>query len=250
MSSTTKPDPARGVFETLLVVAGAPVEVDAHLCRLTLSLRNLYAAELPAEARELLERAAAELDLGRVRLTVMPGFDGTAWALTAERIDPRHLLKARFDGVQLRSFYLQGGLGSHKWADRSRLPQAGEPAPLLLDDDDDVLEAGSANVFSVLDGVLVTPRLDGRILPGVTRAVAIEIAREEAIEIEERRVSRDELLEADEVFLTGSVRGIQPARSLDRMRIPRGEVARLLGGRLARRHGTSRTLPEALSRSA
>ena len=244
-----KPDPSRGVFETLLVVDGCPMELDAHLGRLRESVRALYGSALPPEAREFLQRGCAELDLGRVRLTVAQGKEELVCEVVAEPIDPILHMPAWEDGADLRGHRLPGGLGAHKWVDRSLLPLTEDP-PLLLDTADDVLEASWANVFSVSDGTLATPALDGRILPGVTRAVAIEVARGEGIVVEQRRVGRHELHEADEVFLTGSIRGIQPARSLDGGKIPKGEIAPLLADRLARRYRTSRTLPAALTSSA
>ena len=78
-----------------------------------------------------------------------------------------------------------------------------------------MLEAARANVFAVHDGALFTPPLDGRILPGVTRARVIELAESAAIPVHERPLHRNDLLRADEVLLTGSVRGIQRVDSLD-----------------------------------
>ena len=72
-----KPDPAQGVFETTLVANGAAVEVDAHLARLEASLDELYGMALPPQARSLIEEGAAGLELGRLRLTVVPGEDPT-----------------------------------------------------------------------------------------------------------------------------------------------------------------------------
>jgi para-aminobenzoate synthetase/4-amino-4-deoxychorismate lyase len=59
---------------------------------------------------------------------------------------------------------------------------------------------------------VVTPPADGRLLPGVTRAQAIEVARALGLEVREEPVSLDELARADEVFLTGAVRGVEPVR--------------------------------------
>jgi para-aminobenzoate synthetase / 4-amino-4-deoxychorismate lyase len=87
--------------------------------------------------------------------------------------------------------------------------------PLLLDEEGSVLEASRANVFAVRDGVLLTPPLDGRILPGVTRMRAIELAGELGIEARKVTLSLGDLLSADEVFLTGSVRGIEPVGAID-----------------------------------
>jgi para-aminobenzoate synthetase/4-amino-4-deoxychorismate lyase len=57
---------------------------------------------------------------------------------------------------------------------------------------------------------VITPPTDGRILPGVARARAIEVARAVGIEVIERGLSVDELGAADEVFMTGGVRGVEP----------------------------------------
>lgn len=249
MVASRQPDRSHGVFETLLVVDGSPMELDAHLDRLAESLRTLYDAALPLSAPDVLRRSCVGLGLGRARLTVAPGARGLACGADAEPIDPTLHLASWDEGANLRSRRIPGGLGAHKWSDRSRLP-LGSDQPLLLDEGDDVLEAGWANLFAVRSGVLTTPPLDGRILPGVTRAVAIGIADQEGVCVEQRRIGREELHEADEIFLTSSVRGIQPVRSLDGRKIPSGEVAPLLGRRLARRYRTSRTLPAALSRSA
>lgn len=224
-------DPALGVFETLLAIDGEPVELEAHLDRLAGSVRSLYGVAPPAQARRLLEQSAGGLDLGRVRLTIAPGDRGLESETVAEAVDPELCFPRWEAGVELRGFRLPGGLGHHKWADRSPIPQfADGAAPLLLSEDGDVLEAGTANVFAVLDGVLTTPRTDGRILPGIARAAAIEIACEAGLEVDERPIAYRELLEATEVFLTGSVRGVVPARSLDGRALASGdEVSRLAG---------------------
>jgi len=57
---------------------------------------------------------------------------------------------------------------------------------------------------------VVTPPTDGRILPGVARARAIELARAAGIEVVERSLTVDELAAAGEVFMTGGVRGVEP----------------------------------------
>lgn len=237
MTTPSPPDPALGIFETMLVVAGRPIELDAHMARLGASLQALFGLAPPAGARELVEERAAGIELGRLRLTVAPESGGPACDAVAAAIDPRISFPNWNNGPELLAQPLPGGLGFHKWADRSRLRDVPDGAvPLLLDRDDEVLEAGWANVFAVFEGTLVTPRADGRILPGIARGAAIEIAREAGIEVHERRLGRAQLLEADEVFLTGSVRGVAPARALDGAALPEpGEISRLVGDALRRR---------------
>ncbi len=237
MTANRHPDPARGIFETLLVVDGGPVELDAHLERLASSLGALYGAGLPGEACRLVVDRAAGLGLGRLRLSIAPADDCLSYDVETATVDPALLFPTPDRGADLRGLLLAGGLGAHKWADRSPLPPAAEGAgPLLLDEGEEVLEAGWANVFAARDGVLVTPPADGRILPGVARAGVIEVARAGGVEVQERRLGRAELLAADEVLLTGSVRGVQAARSLDG--VPLGlaaDLSRLVGDGLWRR---------------
>lgn len=204
----------------MLVLDGSPVELDPHLKRLSSSLRELFGDGLPPRTRELVRERASSLPVGRLRLTIAPRDDGSlgAAAVTA-KVDPDELFPSWERAISLRPFVIPGGLGEHKWADRDRLAwtEAGEAKgglPLVLDSDGEVLEASRANVFAIEDGVLVTPAADGRILPGVTRARAIETAGSLGIEVREERLDVQRLLAAGEAFLTGSVRGIEPVRSL------------------------------------
>jgi para-aminobenzoate synthetase/4-amino-4-deoxychorismate lyase len=132
--------------------------------------------------------------------------------------------------ISLHTLQLPGGLGAHKWADRSLLEEAqagllDDGMPLVVDTDGAALEASRANLFAVRNGALFTPPLDGRILPGVTRARVLEIAAAVGLETHEDPLSGDDLHGASEVFLTGSVRGIERVRSLDGAALmPGGEI--------------------------
>jgi para-aminobenzoate synthetase/4-amino-4-deoxychorismate lyase len=184
--------------------------MEAHLDRLTNSLDELF----PGLAAPDLERMDIQLESGAMRIDVVPGADRLETRISFREIEERS------GPVALHSLPLSGGLGPHKWVDRSLLDaaQAELPEsslPLLVDEDGSVLEASRANVFSFRDGVLLTPPLDGRILPGVTRMRAIELAGELGIEAREAGLSLDDLLSANEVFLTGSVRGIEPVGAID-----------------------------------
>ena len=71
-------------------------------------------------------------------------------------------------------------------------------------------EVGAMNIFFVIDGVVVTPQLQGSILSGITRKSCLDIVRSWGMQAEERRISIDEIVEAyqngklDEVFGTGT----------------------------------------------
>jgi para-aminobenzoate synthetase/4-amino-4-deoxychorismate lyase len=201
-----RPDAALGVFETLLVRGGSPVDARAHLARLERSVHALYGATLPDDLHARVVAAAAGAPLQRVRVVALPGRDVEIEAepLAAEPVP---------DPVTLSPAVLPGGLGAHKWLDRRLLDELADrlqAVPLLLDLDGDVLEAAHANVFIVEGTHLVTPPLDGRQLPGTVRArvLALHPAREE-------RLSLERVAAADELLLASSVRGIHPARLSD-----------------------------------
>jgi para-aminobenzoate synthetase / 4-amino-4-deoxychorismate lyase len=202
------PDPRQGVFETLLVIDGRPVELDAHLARLEASLAELF----PDRAIPALGGVNAPKPDCVMRIDVVPRGDRLETEISFREI------RQRPEPTALHSLSVPGGLGAHKWRDRSLLDRAQTRLgglPLVVDIDGSVLEAARANVFAVRDGALFTPPLDGRILPGVTRARVIELAKSAAIPVHERPLRRNDLLRADEVLLSGSVRGIERVDSLD-----------------------------------
>ena len=209
-----RPDPAAGVFETTLVSGGRAVAVEAHLERLAASLSALYGMELPAGAERLIAEGAEGMTLGRLRLTVAPGAEPTV--VTAP-VEEDAVFPAWERAVELAPIVVSGGIGPHKWADR-RLLGAAEadltPAvPLVVDADGAVLEGSRGSLFLVSGGALVTPPADGRLLPGITRAQAIAAAGTLGIELREETVGVEALGAADEVFLTGAVRGVEPVRA-------------------------------------
>ncbi|MEA4971698.1 MAG: branched-chain amino acid aminotransferase [Candidatus Metalachnospira sp.] len=77
-------------------------------------------------------------------------------------------------------------------------------------------EVGSMNIMFVIDGTVVTPELNGSILPGITRTSALELLRDKGYKVEERKISIEELIQAaeqgrlDEVFGTGTAAVISP----------------------------------------
>jgi para-aminobenzoate synthetase/4-amino-4-deoxychorismate lyase len=213
------PDREQGVFETLLVVGGRPVELDAHLERLSGSLRALYDSALPANARQLALDRSGGIRLGRLRLTATQREGKLRLEAATAEVDPALVFPDPDRSVELRSLAIEGGLGAHKWVDRRPLERAEAGAsgavPLVTDRDGTVLEASRANVFAVRGGVLLTPPTDGRIIAGITRRAVIEIARAAGRELREGRLSVADLQGAEEVFLTNSVRGMEAVRSVD-----------------------------------
>lgn len=75
-------------------------------------------------------------------------------------------------------------------------------------------EVSSCNIFVVKGNVISTPSIKGTILPGITRKSIIDVARSQGFEVEERLVAVEELLEADEVFCTGTAVVVSPVGSI------------------------------------
>jgi hypothetical protein len=154
--------------------------------------------------------------------------------LEARPVDPSIMFPTT--GAALRRVDRSGGHGSHKWVDRRGMdhPDAG-PGQLICDGEE-LLEAGWANLFAIREETLWTPAVDNRILAGMARAAILEIAGEEGLEAQEQPITAADLLNADEVFLTNSIRGIEPATSLDATPLPgQGPISHRLAAALQRR---------------
>jgi len=234
-----RPDPSKGVFETLLVVNGEPVELDAHLARLRRSLDEGYDSDLPTGVREELITAAAGIPLGRLRLTVVPEEDCLRHDLIAGEVVPEAVFPER--GAELRSHSVQGGNGPHKWVDRRGMEHPDDGPGQLICDGEEVLEAGWANLFAIREETLWTPPADGRILAGTARAAVLAIARTEGLSACEQPLHAADLSTAEETFLTNSIRGIEPATALDGVPLPGcGPISRRLADALRRRWGLTR----------
>jgi branched-chain amino acid aminotransferase len=85
---------------------------------------------------------------------------------------------------------------------------------LMLDNEGYVAEGTGENIFVVRQGILHTPELTS-CLDGITRNTILQLAGEIGLEVRERRITRDEVYIADEVFLTGTAAEVLPVRELD-----------------------------------
>ena len=96
---------------------------------------------------------------------------------------------------------------------------------LLFDTNDELTEASAANAYIVSNGKVITPPLSPHILAGVTRHILLSILREDgSIAVEERAVTREEVLQADEVWISTSTKEIVPVVEIDGKAVGDGEV--------------------------
>lgn len=97
--------------------------------------------------------------------------------------------------------------------------RTGYDSAIMLDVNGNVSEGAVMNIFLVKDGKLITPSKDSDILEGITRRTIIELAGEMGIEVEERKVAKDELYSADEVFFTGTAANLTWCKTIDKKEI-------------------------------
>ena len=90
---------------------------------------------------------------------------------------------------------------------------------LLLDTAGFVSEGSGENVFVIKEGVVYTPDLSAGALNGITRKTVTAICKDLGLEVVQKRITRDELYIADEVFFTGTAAEVTPIRELDRIEI-------------------------------
>jgi para-aminobenzoate synthetase / 4-amino-4-deoxychorismate lyase len=198
------PDPSLGVFETLLVFDGRVQASEAHLERLAGSVAELYELDLPADLLGMtMERARELMQAHRLRIDAIPDGGRLRVEFQATPLDG-----ADASAVVCTPVQVPGGLGSHKWSDRRLLDSLAGPGrfPLLVDTDGDVLETSVANVWLLEAGKLVTPPADGRLLPGVTRALLIALGPLNGLDVRVEPVSLERMRAAAQIFLTSSLR--------------------------------------------
>jgi len=237
-----------GLFETVRVVSGQPFAWERHLERLVLSAAVLGfpVPAGPAQLRHGLERLLAEEALtdAVARLTVTRGVPGGRPTRTGAWIEAEPLSARLWPGTRRgagvaivsRHPFSPGSLAAHKTTSRLAYALAREEARvaradevLLLAPDGQLLEGAASNVFVVRDGEVRTPPLASGILPGITRAIVIERCRALDIPVCEKRLGRENLEHADEVFLTNAAQWVVPLATLEGRELP----SRELGTRLA-----------------
>lgn len=122
-----------------------------------------------------------------------------------------HMIKAKANGNYLNSILAN-----------TEATRDGYDEAILLDAQGYVAEGSGENIFVVNEGKLYTPALDVA-LDGITRKSVIAIAEEMGLPVIEKRITRDELYAAEEVFFTGTAAEVTPIREIDNREIGLGE---------------------------
>jgi 4-amino-4-deoxychorismate lyase len=229
---------ARGLaaFETIRVYGGRIFALDEHLARLRgsaerLGLPDVLEADLRGLAADALD--ASGLTEAGVRLYWTAGREGAGATAIAtvtpvppdtEAVRSRGLRVASLElgidrEVRVRSPWLLAGVKSTSYAVHvaalAEAARRGADDALLLATDGTVLEGATSNVWWRTGDVLRTPGLETGILAGVTRAHLLRLAPGVGYRVEEGAWPLDEVLAADEVILSSSVREVVGVVAID-----------------------------------
>ena len=235
------------VFETVAVVNSKPRLLNEHFDRL---VQGAIRLSIPLD-REILESEFKEFCASTgdacIRITLSIGEGGRGYnspqepqplRILSEHEYPKSLKKYRQFGVNLGVSELRMGhqpaLAGIKHGNRLEqilarkhwLPEWQEA--LLLDQQELVIEANSANVFIAKDDRLYTPSLEQCGVAGVMRAHIMTLASQLGIETKAVSLSLDQLLGADEVFLCNSLIGIWPVVSCQNKHFNSARIAHTL----------------------
>ena len=232
-----------GVFETMLALGGKVFELERHWKRLQLGCERFGIEVCEAsEGREICEELLARNELMkveqriRVRVTSTPEnliFTASEAPSYAEELV---LLTSPFSRNEKSALV---GLKAISYGENALALAEGRGRGahevLFANTKGDWCEGAWSNLFAVEDGRLLTPPLSSGCLPGVTRELIIEIAREENIEVLEVEVPVAQVGKADELFLVSSLIGVASIRQFDGGDFAEGPMAGRLSGLLTQR---------------
>lgn len=225
-----------GLFETLRTYAGRPFRLAEHIERLQNSAAQFHlpiasvVPLIPEAVREVLD--ANELAEARVRITLTPP------AADAETSDAVLIVTAQPVAGYAPELYEKGmtvllctdyrqsnqdPLAGHKTT--SYLPrmialriaqERGCQEAIWFNPMNHLAEGSISNIFLVHERRLRAPPLDTPVLPGITRAAILEIADRDGIAVDDSPCTIDDLLDADEVFLTNAIMEVMPVTRIER----------------------------------
>jgi D-alanine transaminase len=231
-----------GIYEALRVYNGKMFLLDLHLKRLERSARELRLS-LPYDTDHLAQNLDKlirdnQMDYGYVYFQITRGAIARKHRFPAEKIDC--VLTGSIEATTKdEDLYTDGIkvslLDDIRWlrCDIKTLNLLGNvlanqeafekgSADAILHRDGVVTEGTTCNAFMVKNGILITHPADHFILNGITRIFVLQLAERLGIPVEERTYTTDELLHADEVFLTSTGERVAPVIQIDEQLIGNG----------------------------
>ncbi len=260
-----------GLFEGIRFYDRKVFKLDEHLRRLYEGCRYL-GYEMDGTPKENLKRTIldvctqADIESGYIRLNVTRG--------TGLGLDPNHIDRTPNIMVMVSTISLYPPEAYERGLDvvstsyrvipadsldpqikcigryaanilaKAEANRAGGGEGLMLNQQGYVAECTGQNLFVVRDGTMRTPHPSAGILKGITRATVMELARKEGMTVVEDMMTKIDIFEADEAFLTGTATEVIPMVTLDGQPIGDGSpgpTTRCMMGRFREetKHGTS-----------
>lgn len=228
-----------GVYEVWRVINGRLFESERHLARLAFGLNELKIAAPdviePAKLAEIAERLLAESNLTEGEATLYleitrgvaprthqfpPASTKPTVYITVNRLTTPDALRAtgaacvtvpdiRWLRCDIKTVQLLPNVMAKQAAAEKDVFEA------IMIRDGIVTEGSHTNVMAVIDGVIRTHPTNNLILPGVTRAVVLDLAASAGIPVVEEAFSHEELESADELFVTGTTSDVMPIVRVD-----------------------------------
>jgi branched-chain amino acid aminotransferase len=230
-----------GLFETILAIDGRPVFEDRHLARLERSCRRLgWPFEIPTPREimsELVTSNGFTYGRSRIRVAVTSGSgvigdlasgDDRIVMMTAARaVEPPATTTANLSPFVRNERSALVGLKCASYAENpvalDFARRLGFEETVFLNTAGNLCEAATSNLFLVRDGVVLTPSIASGCLPGITREVIIGLAGRLGFPCEEGELPAALIDEADEIFLTSSIRGVMGVSRFEGRELPAGE---------------------------
>jgi D-alanine transaminase len=237
---------ADGVYEVTPIYLGAPFCMEEHLERLARGLSWMRIDYDVAPLEEVHRRLVAENGLqdaptAMVYLQITRGAAPRTHYFPKEPVPPTVYAFARAWDRPTPERWERGFSAAlvpdRRWSRVDVKTICLLPNPLTFQDaleagaDDALLvrdgvaiEGAHMNFWGVFDGVAATHPKTNYILPGITRGVVLEVARDNGIPVEERPIQVEELAHADELFFTGTTGEVRPCVELDGRKVGDGTV--------------------------
>ncbi|HET6388148.1 D-amino-acid transaminase [Hyphomicrobium sp.] len=239
------------IYEVIEIRDGGLVDATRHLARLARSLAELSIPP-PMSERALLQVMHTVIRRNRVRdgivyMQVSRGAGPRDFALPPPTTPPTLVVLARAQRRGWSAELAETGIAvktipDNRWGrcdiktvmllpavlakDEAR--RAGAREAWFVDAEGGITEGASSNAWIVTgDGTLVTRQLDHHILPGVTRATVMDVAKREGFKIEQRTFNRDEAIKAREAFVTSATNIVMPVVKIDNAVIGDGRPGEL-----------------------
>jgi branched-subunit amino acid aminotransferase/4-amino-4-deoxychorismate lyase len=220
-----------GLFETILGIDEKIIAWQRHYERLAKSAEKLLIT-IPAKIDiEIGINQLLKGVIGKSRIRVAALADGT-WLVVVEAADSSGKLPSLIKMNQvINSNSPLSGIKSISYGQSMlavRTAQArGYSDGVYLNENNDVVETGSANIIILKDGKFITPALESGCLPGITRQILIK-----DFAVAEGLFTWDQLIEADGVFLCSSIRLLTPVSKVEDKLFESSEIGRKLIGEI------------------